>query len=199
MPARSHRTVDRVVRILEAVSTSPGGLSLADLAKAIDAPKSSLHGFANGLVYAGYLMEHDQRYFLGPGPTVLSLRANRLLSGTVSHDDLAALHERSGCNVLLGVRVGHHIVYTDEVGDVPSLEYVARTRKNRPMLTTGAGRALLAFLGEDELYAVLAAQPDQDAVTRYLDDVDTIRRAGYAVNAVSPSGRGSSVAAPVLD
>ncbi len=49
MPARPHRTVDRVIQILETVSVEPGGVTLAELAVALDAAKSSVQEQPNGL------------------------------------------------------------------------------------------------------------------------------------------------------
>ena len=63
MPARPHRTVDRVIEILETVSLSPRGVTLAELATALDAAKSSVQELTNGLWGAsrpaGYLIESE--------------------------------------------------------------------------------------------------------------------------------------------
>jgi hypothetical protein len=61
MPARPHRTVDRVTGILETVSLSPRGVTLAELANALDAAKSSVQELTNGLLARGYLVEEDGR------------------------------------------------------------------------------------------------------------------------------------------
>jgi DNA-binding IclR family transcriptional regulator len=57
MPAHPHRTVDRVTGILETVSLSPRGVTLAELAAALDAAKSSVQELTNGLLARGYLIE----------------------------------------------------------------------------------------------------------------------------------------------
>ena len=72
MPARPHRTVDRVTGILETVSLSPRGVTLAELAVALDAAKSSIQELTNGLLARGYLTEEDRRFHLGPGPFILA-------------------------------------------------------------------------------------------------------------------------------
>jgi hypothetical protein len=59
MPARPHRTVDRVTGILGTVSLSPRGVTLAELANAFDAAKSSVQELTNGLLARGYLVEED--------------------------------------------------------------------------------------------------------------------------------------------
>ncbi len=60
MPARPHRTVDRVIGILETVSLSPRGVTLAELAAALDAAKSSVQELTNGLLARGYLIEEER-------------------------------------------------------------------------------------------------------------------------------------------
>jgi DNA-binding IclR family transcriptional regulator len=80
MPARPHRTVDRVTAILETVSLTPQGVTLAELATALDAAKSSVQELTNGLLARGYLVEDDGRFHLGPGPFISSWPPERTSS-----------------------------------------------------------------------------------------------------------------------
>ena len=50
---QNHRTVDRVTQILEEVVYKPG-MTFAELARALSAPKSSVYGFIQGLVAKGW-------------------------------------------------------------------------------------------------------------------------------------------------
>ena len=59
---------------MEEASRVTGGVSLAELAERLDAPKSSIQELTNGLLATGYLVERDRRFTLGPGPFVLSIR-----------------------------------------------------------------------------------------------------------------------------
>ena len=163
MPARPHRTVDRVTGILETVSLSPRGVTLAELANALDAAKSSVQELTNGLLARGYLVEEDGRFHLGPGPFILAARANTLAALSVDHRFVVELNKVLGCNVLVGVRVGDAIVFVDHVGqESPGLTYVARTHARRPLYTSAAGKTLLANLPDEEMYRLLdLAGPDQ--------------------------------------
>ena len=116
MPSRPHRTVDRVVEILETVALSPRGVTLAELAAALDAAKSSVQELTNGLLARGYLIEEERRFHLGPGPFVLASRANKLAAGSLDHQFVADVAEVLGCTVFVGVRVGDAIVFVDYVG-----------------------------------------------------------------------------------
>ena len=186
MPARHHRTVDRITQILELVSSRPEGMTLTELTRALDAPKSSVLGFVNGLVATGYLEEIDRRYALGPGPYVLTLRANRGPAGTVTHGDLVALAEESGCSVLFGIRVGGSVVYVDHIGDSARLLYVAQSKRRRPLLETAAGKVLLAEMDDESLYRYLDEHPRRDLVDDYLNNLTSIRDTGIAINPRSP-------------
>src|SRR6478752_4943581 len=92
---QNHRTIDRVTRILEEVVYSPG-MTFAELARALDAPKSSVHGFIQGLIAAGWLHEDGRRYYLGPAAYALTMAPGNIRAGSVTDSDLWELHTASG-------------------------------------------------------------------------------------------------------
>src|SRR6516165_11026996 len=79
----NHRTVDRVTQILEEVVYHPG-IGFAELARALGAPKSSVHGFIRGLLAKGWLYESDRGFYLGPAVYGLTLASGRIRAGQVS-------------------------------------------------------------------------------------------------------------------
>ena len=78
MPARPHRTVDRVIEILETVSLSPRGVTLAELAAALNAAKSSVQELTNGLLARGY---HRERAPVPPRTGAVHPRRARKQAG----------------------------------------------------------------------------------------------------------------------
>ncbi len=201
MPARPHRTVDRVVQILETVSVSPRGVTLTELTVALDAAKSSVQELTNGLLSRGYLIEDEHRFHLGPGPFILASRANKLAALSLDHEFVVELNKVLGCNVLVGVRVGDAIVFTDHVGEEsPSLTFVARTHARRPLYTSAAGKTLLANVPDDEMYRLLdLAGPEQaDAVRQFLAELPEIRSRRLAFNRGATLADAYVVATPLL-
>jgi DNA-binding IclR family transcriptional regulator len=201
MPARPHRTVDRVTGILETVSLSPRGVTLAELANALDAAKSSVQELTNGLLARGYLAEEDGRFHLGPGPFILAARANKLVALSVDHEFIAELSKVLACNVLVGVRVGDAIVFIDYVGEEsPSLTFVARTHARRPLYTSAAGKTLLANLPDEEMYRLLdLASPEQQGEVRhFLTELPEIRATRLAFNRGATFADAFVVATPLL-
>lgn len=200
MPARPHRTVDRIAEILELVASNRHGMTLTEIANDVGAAKSTIQGFVNGLVHAGYLEEQGRRYHLGPAPYVLSARSSRVrLRDLPPHDELVALHERLDCSVLVGILVGRNVVYIDYVGTNPTEQYFMKTQPRRPTLHTAAGEVLLAHLGPEAMHEFLAREESQEDVTAFLDRVERIRADGLTVIPDSIASGSSAIATVLRD
>jgi DNA-binding IclR family transcriptional regulator len=180
---RNHRTVDRVTQILEEVAYRPG-LTFGELARAIDAPKSSAYGFISGLLAQGWLYRADRRFHLGPAVYALSLASGHIRAGSVTPADLEALHEDSGAAVFLGVQAGEHLIYIAEVGSDPVVGFDARSNIRRRLLATAGGKALLAARSDMECEAYLRRRgPDEAELVRgFLEELPEIRATRLAVN-----------------
>ena len=176
-------------------------MTLAELANALDAAKSSVQELTNGLLARGYLVEEDGRFHLGPGPFILAARSNKLAALSIDHEFVAELSKILGCNVLVGVRVGDAIVFVDHVGEEsPSLTFVARTHARRPLYTSAAGKTLLANLPDDEMYRLLdMASPEQQGEVRhFLTELPDIRATRLAFNRGATFADAFVVATPLL-
>ena len=201
---QNHRTVDRVTRILEEVVYHPG-MTFAELVRALNAAKSSVHGFMRGLLAKGWLYEEQGRYYLGPAVYGLTLASGHIRAGLVTHADLAALHEETGVAVFLGVQAGDHLIYIAEAGSDSITGFEARSNIRRPLLATAGGKALLAARsdGERESYLRRRSAEEADLVDQFLAEYAEIKRtriartfAGGARDSVSPQPSTISPARP---
>ena len=80
---KNHRTIDRVTQILEEVVYHPG-IGFAELARVLDAPKSSVHGFIRGLqakgrIAGGARCQSDQHGQAGDSCNVLAFQTLSLV------------------------------------------------------------------------------------------------------------------------
>ncbi|MFP5021718.1 IclR family transcriptional regulator [Pseudonocardia phyllosphaerae] len=174
-----HRTVDRVAGLLEAATRRPGS-TLSRLARAVDAPVSSVQKLVDGLVAAGYLDEDDRRYTLGPAPWMLAARAGTPPVPAVPHDALAHLASVVRLPVLLAARVGDNSVYLDWAGADEAFDVALSARLRAPLPDTAAGRVLLAHLPADERKRIVLTVHDGDpaAASTLLDVCARIRDTG---------------------
>jgi DNA-binding IclR family transcriptional regulator len=182
-PLQTHRTVDRVTQILETVVYEPG-ITFVELARVVDAPRSSVHGFIRGLLAKGWLYQHDRGFYLGPAIYGLALVSGHIRAGQVTQADLSALHAESGLTVFLGVEAADHLIYVGESGADSSTGFAARTNIRRDLIATAGGKALLAEWHDAALDAYLRRyrQRDEEAVAQFLGELKTIRESRIATN-----------------
>jgi DNA-binding IclR family transcriptional regulator len=171
------------------------------LATALGAAKSSVQELTNGLLARGYLLEEDRRFHLGPAPFILASRANKLAAASLDHRFVAELAEVLGVTVLVGVRVGDSLVFTDHAGEEsPALTFVARTHARRPLYTSAAGKVLLANVPDEERNRLLdLARPAQAGeVRQFLAELPEIRSRRLAFNRGATFADAFVVATPLV-
>ncbi len=184
MALHHHRTIDRIATILEHAARHPRGTRLTEFVSALEASKSSVQTLVSGLVASGYLVEQEHKYFIGPALLVLTLMAGPTVMQGMSHEQVVALHKELGYNVLVGVRVGDTLVYVDQAGEGPIIEFLAYSHRRRPLLTTATGKVILAHLPPGELQGILgeAEQHNPKEVERFLLELPSIQRTALAYN-----------------
>lgn len=194
-----HRTVDRVTEILEQVVYNPG-LTFAQLARALDAPKSSVYGFIRGLLAKGWLYEEDRGFYLGPAVHGLTLASGHIRAGMVSQADLSALHEATETAVFLGVPAGEYLIYIAEAGADAISGIEAQRNIRRTLLGTAGGKALLAARPDRELEAFLRrhSAEGREVLESFLGEYQDIRRTGIATN-IRLNGTRFAIATTVRD
>lgn len=182
-PRPRHRMVDRVAALLEIVARSQGGMSLTELARAVDAPVSSIQGLVNGLVATGYLDERERRYELGTAPYLLNLIAGRHLVNRVDHSVLESINKSCGFTTLLSIVVSQHAFYIDNCSIEHRYDYLATNFIRRSLIRTSAGWVLLADFPRRDLFGYLGSLPEEDAerVGRFLANLEAIRETGICV------------------
>ena len=201
MPPRHHRSVDRLVAILEEASRASDGVSLAELAERLQAPKTSIQELTNGLLATGYLVERNRRFVLGPGAYVLSLATAGGALRQISHEELERAQEYVGVTLFVGVRVGDEHVFVDRAGEDVLMDFVSATRPRRPLLTTATGKVILTYMNTLERNEYLSRKELEDPATvaSFLDELAGIRESRIAFNPASTIPGRFAVATPLFD
>lgn len=201
MPPRHHRTVDRVVSILEMASHQNRGLTLSDMCQELSAPKSSVQDLANGLVATGYLYERNGKFYLGSSAFVLTLRANRSAAFSLSHKVLEDISSQVKESVMAGISVGDSLVYIDHVGDNLALEFVARNHSRRSLCSTASGKIILASMQPREMdgFLLSALTSERESVEIFLEELPRIRSTRLAFNFGTTISSVAAVATALYD
>lgn len=176
-----HRTVSRVIGILEFVVRSPNGATLSEIAEHLDAPKSSVYGFVRGLEAEGYLTENAAAHFVfGIGAhTLLASQATSLVE--LASPVMNTIGSELGETTTLAVFLDHELTYVHSVPSNQRIGYNPEMHTRRPLWPTSAGKILLAASETPELKAHVLASEDLDEETLEVE-IESVRKRGYGLN-----------------
>jgi DNA-binding IclR family transcriptional regulator len=199
-PTPEHRTVARVMSILELVlSSDPDGMRLADLSATIEAPKSTVHGLAKGLVATGYFREDKGRYFVGPaissllavGPTGLPSMFHHVL------EELTAKWDETS---MIATLVGDSIVYLDSVEPASLIRAAPELNKRLSIWPRSSGKCFLAFMEPKRLEAYLRRNhPDPVDAAHVRDELSQIRQTHVGFNIGESVAGHLGMASPIIN
>ncbi|MET0282859.1 MAG: IclR family transcriptional regulator [Polyangiales bacterium] len=144
-----------MLHILEALCAGP--MSLAELSRALETPKSSLAALLRGLATAGFVVASDGSFRLGAGAFGLGsalLQARRQLqSSELVREGMRRLAEQAGETILFAVPDldGETMTYIEILESRKPVRFAVSVGDRRPLYCTSGGRALLAAGSDDEL------------------------------------------------
>lgn len=189
------RGTQRVAAVLAAFADGARDIGVTELARHVGCSKSVVHRILVDLVASGFLVTDPstRRYRLGP-------LARRLSVAAGEHHDLRSealpflhrIQERTGETATLSLLRGDARVYVDQVESRHRVRQTVHVGEEAPLHLGASGKAILAFMPEDE-WPPVARTPTFAAELR------RIRKRGYATSASERIPGASSVAAPVFD
>ena len=185
MPQEQHRTTARVLDILETLSGSGTGMTLTELAQALQAPKSSLFPIVHTLEQRRYLWQDQNsgRYTVGLGVLVLgtAFTEDRGLAPVVQV--MKDLVNRCQETCQLGILDQGSVLYIEREDSNQAIRLISRVGVRLPANATAIGKALLSGLTEKEvrrLYAGGMPRLTEQTVTD-LEVLSTPQMACWAV------------------
>lgn len=182
--------VAKALAVLAFVEDAGQEVGLSDVARALGLPKTSAFRYLYTLAAAGFVGYGTGRDRYRPGP--------RLHRGREGETDVQRLRElaipamsglrkRFNETINLGVPDRDRVVYAEMIESSRALRMQARIGERHPLNSTSLGKAILAFMPEEER-APLLASPLKAMTGRTTTDVAQLRRQlreiarkGYAV------------------
>lgn len=198
------RAVDRVCSILDVLANSGTGVSLPDVAKAADLPKSSAFRYLSALE-ARHYVERDASgttYHLGAAFRPQQTRSDERLT-ELAEPLLDKLRDQLEETVNLGILDGAHVVHAVVAESPHMMRLAARVGERGYVHSTALGKAICATLPEGRVRSILdmAGMPALTDATvtdpeRFLAEVERSRIQGYGIDEAEnqPAGRCVGVA-----
>ena len=209
--AAGPRAVLRVLDVLMALASRPGGSSLAELAPRLGVPKTSLHRLLRTLENGGYLTVQGNNYKLGSAAfhlaSVIGSAAPATAFPACARPVLEWLAHESRDTVMLGVLIEdqQEILYIDIIDSEASVRFSVPVGDRRPLYAAASGKAVLAFLKPEAQQAYLDAA-DFRKFTPYTTGRDELaaelsefRRSAVAFDSNGREVGASGLASPIFD
>jgi IclR family acetate operon transcriptional repressor len=198
----------RALDLLDALAQAGEPMGATDLAREIGATKSATFRILVNLERRGYVRKDavSARYRLGPALVSLGYQASNgidLLS--LAHPHLESLSVDIQETANLGAIRDGEIVYLDIVESPRSLRMAARIGARDLVHSTALGKAILAFLPDNELRDLTAhplpARTGQTITSgdRLLAELEEIRRTGTSRESGENEPDARCIGSPVFD
>ena len=154
MAYTEHRTTSRILDILEIVSKYPKGLALSEIARLLEAPKSSIFPLVNTLSDRKYLIynKREQRFSLGES---LFIMGNRFVNESDILENirtvLLSISEQTEETLYFGILSKLDVLYLIKADQYSKFRVMSNPGNKLPAYSTGYGKALLSQFSEEEI------------------------------------------------
>ena len=203
------QSVDRTLTILEVLSDYNDGLGITEISSLVNLHKSTVHRLLATLIYKGYVVQDEESnkykitfklFELG------SKKVHKLDLLKISRPYTKMLMESVNEVVHLIISEETDIVYIDKVEANNTISMASRIGKRNPMYCTATGKAILAFLTEEEILKVwnsskvvkLTKNTNTDFIL-FKKELQTIRENGYAIDNEENEIGEKCVGAPIFN
>jgi IclR family KDG regulon transcriptional repressor len=203
------KSVAKALAMIEELASSPRALSAIQLSRQLKVPRSTIYRLLQTLARHGFIVREDGMACYRLSFKLLDL-GHRVLERTdlleAARPILRDLSARFRETVHLAVEEDGRMVYLDKVeGSAPFCTH-SRPGRRVPMHCTALGKAVLAYLPAERVRAILGRHGLQGHTARTIvsyagmvEELESVRRRGYALDDVEFEEGVRCVGAPVLD
>ena len=203
------KSARKIFLIMEEIAKNGGSMKLKDISKNLGYPPSTTHRLLNTLLELGYVDQNPNSTDYKIGIKVLSLAAssfNGIDLGSISHHYLMNLRDRTGETANLAIIDDYESLYIQKAESRAMVRVFSLIGKRAPLHATGVGKVMLADKPNYEIEEIIK-ETGLPKVTKYtitdhdefFNELETIRKRGYAYDNEECELGAFCVAAPIRD
>jgi len=197
------------LRLLVALGNHPDGAGVSELASEVELPVSSTHRLLTGMIPQGFVAFDPERrqYFLGLRTFELGQRvASARKLSEVALPAMQRVTQATGEPTLLAVLAEDEMLYVERVEGKHLAQIRGSAGERGSLPGTALGKALLAFLPEEEREALIENLPlpklGPNSITNrgaLRAELDRTRERGYAVNDEELEAGVRAIGVPIIN
>ncbi|WP_281259212.1 IclR family transcriptional regulator [Alteribacillus bidgolensis] len=203
------QSVERTLQCIELLKNRKQGLGVSELSRQLEVAKSTVHRILSTLMQEGYVKQDPITgvytlglKFIDVGQHVLDSLDIR----QVASPFLQELVDSTGETAHLVLFEQDHVAYIDKVESPKTIRMYSSIGKVAPLHCTGVGKAILAFLPEEETETLLASmnlttytEHTVNSVGKLKEQLKTIKQQGYSIDDEEHEKGIRCAAAPIFD
>ena len=150
------QVIARAAAVLRALENETNGLSLGQIAKRVQLPRSTVQRIVTALANEQLLIAATPTARVTLGPAILRMAANTHFNfSSFVRPHLESLSQRTGETVDLSMQRGDTMVFVDQIASSHRLSAVSAVGETFPTFSSANGKAALSLLSDDEIAALL--------------------------------------------
>ncbi len=179
------QVIKRAVQILRVLQKDSSGMSLGQVAKAVELPRSTVHRIIGALQRERFVISGAGGSDLRLGPEITALaEAARLNVVEVCRPLLSELSRTTGETCDLSVLRGSSMIFLDQMQGTHRLRTVSSIGKEFPLTATANGKACLAQLPPAHARQLVEAEWKRlnfaSEISTFMSNLDDTRESGLA-------------------
>ena len=204
-----NRTLLRAIDILELLSKSKEGYTLAQLSSMLDSPKSSIFDIMKALVYKNMVIEDNQsgitKYKIGLQSFLIgSSYLNDTDIVNIAKNDLIDLANRMQATTFMSILDDDMVTYLYKYESEKTIITTANIGSRRSIHSSALGKVMVAFGTDEDLKRAIQrtdfvayTEYTITSVEKYLDQLKEVRIKGYAKSDREDTLQQVAAAAPI--
>jgi len=182
----------RALRIFELLSERSAGLTTAQITELLKIPRNSVFRITSTLLENGYLLRDDETKVFQLSKKLLTMGYAALSEESLiekSLDVMRKLRDEYKETIPLGILNGSEGIVIEEVPGLHSFRYVLEPGRKFQLHTAAPGKAILAFLPEEEREKIIKQIKftffNNNTVknkTEYKKVLEKVKQVGYAID-----------------
>lgn len=149
-----HRPTARVLNILELLAATPEGLTLTEIAEAIDAPKSSILPFIHTLAQRKFIFQdkNTNKYSIGIASfCVGSAYTSNMNALEFIKSEMKYIVKKTNEICQMGIMDRGQVLYVAKVDSDDPIRIISSVGKRIPAYCTALGKAMLCQMKKEQL------------------------------------------------
>ena len=185
-------SLEKSLRVIESLSKNPRGLSLLEISGLVRIPPSTVHHILQTFALYDYIAQDSEtkKYSLGFKFLEIGKRITDSIDiRKISSKYLFELHEKIGETVHLAILRNGRVIYIDKVEKPGGLSLATYIGFSTDPHAAAGGKVLLSELSQKEIKNIYRGRSLKKygkrsikSVTQLMDELERVRKQGYAID-----------------